>query len=59
MAKYRVEQGKIIRSNPFCPRCGRGVFMADRGEWWSCGKCGDQYRKIRLEENKKGVKVIS
>jgi small subunit ribosomal protein S27Ae len=43
--KYGVRDGKIIRTNPFCPRCGEGVFMADKGEWWSCGKCGDRHHK--------------
>lgn len=42
---YTVENGKLVRKNPFCPRCGEGVFMADKGEWWSCGKCGYGYRK--------------
>lgn len=43
--KYVVRDGKIIHTHPFCPRCGEGVFMADKGEWWSCGKCGDRYNK--------------
>ena len=42
---YVIVHGKVVRTNPFCPRCGRGVLMADKGEWWSCGKCGDRYRK--------------
>ena len=25
---YTVEGDKIVRKNPFCPRCGEGVFMA-------------------------------
>jgi len=41
----KIENGKLARTNPFCPRCGEGVFMADKGEWWSCGKCGDRYNK--------------
>ncbi|MGB9854371.1 MAG: 30S ribosomal protein S27ae [Candidatus Bathyarchaeales archaeon] len=40
-----VKDGKVTRSNPFCPRCGAGVFMADRGDWWSCGK----WRQIQQE----------
>jgi small subunit ribosomal protein S27Ae len=43
--RYTLEEGKLTRTNPFCPRCGTGVMMADRGEWWSCGKCGDRYNK--------------
>jgi small subunit ribosomal protein S27Ae len=42
---YVVKDGRLLRSNPFCPRCGAGVFMADKGDWWSCGKCGDRYNK--------------
>jgi small subunit ribosomal protein S27Ae len=48
MAKYEIKDGKIVRSNPFCPRRGRGVFLADKGDWWACGKCGDRYRKKSL-----------
>jgi small subunit ribosomal protein S27Ae len=46
---YLTKDGKLIRTNPFCPRCGEGVMMADKGEWWSCGKCGDRYNKKSLE----------
>jgi small subunit ribosomal protein S27Ae len=46
---YVIKDGKLHRTNPFCPRCGRGVFMADKGEWWSCGKCGDRYYKKSFE----------
>jgi len=42
---YTIGHDKLVRKNPFCPRCGEGVFMADKGEWWSCGKCGDRYHK--------------
>lgn len=37
---YIVKDGKVIRKNKFCPRCGPGVFMADHGDRWACGKCG-------------------
>jgi small subunit ribosomal protein S27Ae len=43
--KYKVANGKVTRSNPFCPRCGKGVFMRDAGEFRACGKCGDRIRK--------------
>lgn len=49
---YVVKDGKILRKNPFCPRCGTGVFMADRGEWWSCGKCGDRYYKRTFHQRR-------
>jgi len=37
---YEVKGGKVIRKNKFCPRCGPGVFMADHGDRWACGRCG-------------------
>ncbi len=37
---YEVKGGKVVRKNKFCPRCGPGVFMADHGDRWSCGRCG-------------------
>ena len=46
--RYVIKDGKLVQTNPFCPRCGAGVFMADKGEWWACGKCGDRYCKSHL-----------
>ena len=43
---YTVEGDKIVRKNPFCPRCGEGVFMADHGDRFACGKCG--YTEMKL-----------
>ena len=37
---YRFEGGRLVRVNRFCPRCGRGVYMAEHSDRWSCGKCG-------------------
>jgi ubiquitin-small subunit ribosomal protein S27Ae len=38
---YKVEgEGKIARMKKDCPRCGRGVFMAEHKDRYSCGKCG-------------------
>jgi len=42
---YNVVEGKLVRSNPWCPRCGQGTMMADHVEFYSCGKCGDRYPK--------------
>lgn len=50
MGKYEIKDGKIARLNPFCLRCGAGVFMADRGISWSCGKCGDRYTKSEFKQ---------
>lgn len=37
---YRVEEGKVTRKRPICPRCGPGVFLADHADRLSCGRCG-------------------
>ena len=38
---YKVEgESKIARTKRDCPRCGRGVFMAEHKDRLSCGKCG-------------------
>lgn len=42
---YKIENGKIVRSRPFCPRCGPGVFMADHGDRYYCGRCGYTQKK--------------
>jgi len=36
---YVIKDGKLIRKNKFCPKCGKGVFMADKKDRWVCGKC--------------------
>ena len=37
---YEVKDGKLIRKNKFCPRCGSGVFLANHKDRLACGKCG-------------------
>ncbi|RZN60827.1 30S ribosomal protein S27ae [Methanonatronarchaeum sp. AMET6-2] len=37
---YEVKDDKIERNRENCPRCGKGVFMADHGDRLACGKCG-------------------
>ncbi len=37
---YQVDGGSLVRKRKFCPRCGRGVFMAEHPDRWACGKCG-------------------
>ena len=49
---YEIVDGKLVRKQPFCPRCGKGVFMADHGDFWSCGKCGDRYNKDTFGKNR-------
>ena len=37
---YEVKDGKIERKNPVWERCGHGIFMADHGDRYACGRCG-------------------
>ncbi len=37
---YEIKDGKLERKRPFCNRCGRGYFMADHGDRYTCGHCG-------------------
>lgn len=37
---YNVEGSRAKRLRKVCPRCGRGVFMADHSDRFACGKCG-------------------
>jgi len=42
---YKAEEGKLKRLLPFCRRCGPGYFMADHGDRFTCGHCGDTIYK--------------
>jgi ubiquitin-small subunit ribosomal protein S27Ae len=52
---YKLEGDKTIRSKRDCPRCGKGVFMAEHDNRNTCGKCG--FTEFPLKEHsKKGPK---
>ena len=53
---YTTQGEALRRRNPFCPRCGEGFFLSDHGEGWSCGKCGDRYKKRTHAEKFSGLK---
>jgi len=53
MKHYLVKEGKLVRTNPFCILCGRGVFMADHGDFWVCGKCGIRINKKFFRKGRK------
>ncbi len=36
---YEIKDGKIVRKNKVCPKCGNGVFMANHKDRWVCGRC--------------------
>ena len=37
---YKAQGDKVIRSKRDCPRCGKGTFMAEHKDRFTCGKCG-------------------
>ncbi|MFQ5711971.1 MAG: 30S ribosomal protein S27ae [Candidatus Geothermarchaeales archaeon] len=37
---YKIEGRKATRLRKTCPRCGRGVFMAEHPNRYACGRCG-------------------
>lgn len=47
--KYEIKDGKLERKRPFCNRCGRGYFMADHGNRYTCGNCGFTMFKGKAE----------
>jgi small subunit ribosomal protein S27Ae len=48
---YRIEGDKLTRSKRDCPRCGKGVFMAEHNDRSSCGKCG--FTEFSKKDNSK------
>jgi small subunit ribosomal protein S27Ae len=37
---FEIKDGKVVRKNRYCPRCGIGVFLAKHKNRLTCGKCG-------------------
>lgn len=37
---YTVNENKITRTKPFCPKCGTGIFLAEHADRMTCGRCG-------------------
>ena len=37
---YEIKDDKLIRKRKACPRCGEGVFLAERKDRLACGNCG-------------------
>ncbi len=42
---YNVEGDKIVSRRTDCPKCGRGVFLAEHADRLTCGRCG--YTKFK------------
>lgn len=47
--QYQIESSALKRKNKFCPKCGKGVFLAEHKDRWTCGNCG--YMEKKLTEN--------
>jgi ubiquitin-small subunit ribosomal protein S27Ae len=46
---YSVDNASVKRSKRECPRCGKGIFMADHKDRFTCGKCGYTEFKKRTQ----------
>ena len=46
---YDISGDKVTRKKRDCPRCGRGVFMAEHKDRNTCGKCGFTEFKQKLK----------
>ena len=48
---YKINDDTLERTNRECPRCGKGIFMADHKDRYTCGKCG--YTEFKKDHSKK------
>ncbi len=48
---YKVNNNSVERTKRECPRCGKGIFMADHKDRYTCGKCG--YTEFNKDHSKK------
>jgi ubiquitin-small subunit ribosomal protein S27Ae len=48
---YKIDNSTIERTKRECPRCGKGIFMADHKDRYTCGKCG--YTEFKKDHSKK------
>jgi ubiquitin-small subunit ribosomal protein S27Ae len=48
---YTINNSTIERTKRECPRCGKGIFMADHKDRYTCGKCG--YTEFKKDHSKK------
>ena len=37
---YQIKDSKITKLRNNCPRCGKGIFLAEHSDRLTCGKCG-------------------
>jgi ribosomal protein S27AE len=43
--RFTVRDAKLVQNRPYCTRDGKGVMMADKGDFYVCGKCGLRVNK--------------
>lgn len=48
---YKISDNIVERIKRECPRCGKGVFMAEHKDRLTCGKCS--YTEFQKEQSKK------
>ncbi|MBA3750238.1 MAG: 30S ribosomal protein S27ae [Nitrosopumilus sp.] len=48
---YKVKDTTVERIKRECPRCGKGIFMAEHKDRYTCGKCG--YTEFIKDPSKK------
>lgn len=48
---YKISDNALERTKRECPRCGKGIFMADHKDRYTCGKCG--YTEFKKDHSKK------
>jgi len=52
---YAIQGDKVTRTKRDCPRCGKGTYMAEHKDRFTCGKCGftEFTHKESAKKNKK------
>jgi small subunit ribosomal protein S27Ae len=52
---YKIDKDSVSKIKRECPRCGKGIFMAEHSDRFTCGKCG--YTDFKKDQSKKSKKV--
>ncbi len=47
---YKISNDSIERMKRECPRCGKGIFMAEHKDRYTCGRCS--YTEFKKESKK-------
>ena len=53
---FEKKGNEVSRKRKTCPKCGKGVFMAQHKGRITCGKCGYSEFEIKKKENKEKPK---